>query len=85
MVNYIGNRQDEPGASYIARKYGSAQNHTNLKKRNREKQLPTQQFPMMGHIKGKQEPVKGVLNDQRWNNMNNKISKLTLDYNPEYK
>ena len=39
---------------------------------------------MMGYVKGTQEPTERSPKGQGWNNLNNKINKLVLDYNPKY-
>ena len=39
----------------------------------------------MRYVKAAYEPNKKVPNGQGWNNLNNKINEIVLDYNPKYK
>ena len=39
----------------------------------------------VGYVKGTQESAERALNGQSWNNLSNKINKVVLDYNPNYK
>lgn len=40
---------------------------------------------MMECVTGLQEPIERAPSGYRWNNLSNKVNKVLMDYNPNYK